>query len=149
MIIHVKPGRNKRPVYIIEDDQKTDIQPGKQGIMQQLIESFINILKYIIVIISTIAVAGFLVVAMHLDELQQEEWKSEIGNMAPIIIIAIIGFTTLVMIFNTIKNKIVNSIKVHNIPPKYIFIFLIFFLLLLLVIYVFFHYGLEIEIIYN
>lgn len=64
MIIHVKPGRNKQPVYIYEDGKnEEDIKKDTVG---QSIDEFCKFLKYVMLATGIMAVAGFIIVGLNL-----------------------------------------------------------------------------------
>ncbi len=67
MIIYVKPGRNKRPVYIIADGQKPDMKESDaERSVKQLMDAFLTVFKGIMVFAGVMAVIGFIVVGISL-----------------------------------------------------------------------------------
>lgn len=67
MIIYVKPGRNKKPVYIIADGQEPDTKESDaERTVKQLIEAFLAAFKGIIIAAGGLAIIGFIAVALFI-----------------------------------------------------------------------------------
>lgn len=65
MIIYVKPGRNKRPVYIIADEQGADTKDSEaENTVKQVIDAYLTIFKGIIIFAGSLAIIGFIAVAL-------------------------------------------------------------------------------------
>ncbi len=68
MIIYVKPGRNKRPVYIIADRQEPGIEESEtERNVKQLMDAFLTVFKGIMLFAGIIAVIGFIIAGMSLS----------------------------------------------------------------------------------
>lgn len=68
MIIYVKPGRNKRPVYIIADGQEPDMKESEtEKNMKQLIDAFLTVFKGIMLLAGVMAMIGFIIAGMSLS----------------------------------------------------------------------------------
>lgn len=67
MIIYVKPGRNKKPVYIIADGQEPDIEESEtEKNVKQLMDAFLTVFKGVMLFAGIMAVIGFIVAGMSL-----------------------------------------------------------------------------------
>lgn len=67
MIIYVKPGRNKRPVYIIADGEEPDTnESDTEKSVKQLMDAFLTVFKGIMLFAGILAVIGFIVAGMSL-----------------------------------------------------------------------------------
>ncbi len=68
MIIYVKPGRNKRPVYIIADGQKPEMEESEtERNVKQLMDAFLTVFKGIMLFAGIMAVIGFIAAGMSLS----------------------------------------------------------------------------------
>lgn len=67
MIIYVKPGRNKRPVYIIADGQDPNtIESDTEKTVKQLIDASITVFKGIIILTGSLAIIGFITITLFI-----------------------------------------------------------------------------------
>lgn len=67
MIIYVKPGRNKRPVYIIADGQEPDSKESDaEKTVKQLIDASVTVFKGIIILTGGLAIIGFIAVTLFI-----------------------------------------------------------------------------------